>query len=221
MKKPPRLVATCIAALVLATLFVCADLSQLAGEVGNAWIQSRPEMRQMTAAQDASPGAGGAMMRETLALQNTMRPFLIVISSVDLLVGFVLIAGAAMTLALSRVGRTVFAGALLVALGWDLVGLVVKLFVQWKTQQLMQRFMSEMATDMPPPSGGGPDVGSMMSTWIGASLAIGVVCAGGWVAIKVAFYVSSLLYLRRPEVHALFALSDEHGAARAAGMPRG
>jgi len=85
----------------------------------------------------------------------------------------------------------------------------------------MRRFMSQAMTEMPAPSGGGPDIGSMMNTWMGASAAITLVCAGGWLAIKVAYYVSSLLYLRRSEVRELFARTDEHGAARAAGMPRG
>lgn len=223
MKKPPRLVATCIAALVLATLFVCSDLSQLGGQIGSAWLQSRPEMQPITTGPSAGPGADSAatMMHETLALQNAMRPFLVVIASLDLLVSFFLIAGAAMTLALSPAGRRIFSAVLVGAIVWDTVGVVVKLFFQWKSQQLMQRFMSDAMADMADPSSGGAGFGSMMNTWMGASAAIGFACAGGWLAVKVAFYVSSLSYLRKPEVTTLFARTDEHGAARAAGMPRG
>ena len=222
MKKPPRLVATCIVALVLATLFVCSDLSQLGSQLWTAWAQTQ-QMGAFANMPADAPGARGAesMMRETMALQTAMRPVLVALSSIDLLIAFLMIGSAAMTLALSPTGKRLFMGVLLAAMAWDTAGVLVNQYVAWKAKQLMQHYMSQMMSDVPPASGGGPDIGSMMSTWMGASTAIGLVCAGGWLALKISFYVSSVIYLRRAETAALFARTDEHGAARAAGMPRG
>jgi len=220
-KRPAPLVAVCIIGLVLATLFVCDDLLQVAGQVGTAWMMGRPEMQQLQHGPPGIPGADAAesATRQTLDLQNSLRPILLVLYSLDFVVSALLIAGAAMTLSLSPIGRRVLMGALVASLGVNVLSTLVRVYVQWRTTQITQQMFSAASSQMPSPAGGGPPIGGVLQTWLGATTAVTLACIGIWLALKASYYLGTLVYLHRQR--ALFAHGDQHQMARSGGMPRG
>ena len=208
-KRPGWLTAMCVISIVLGSLGIIGGLS---GVVGLA-MQSRT---QQINSMFMPPGPAGGPQAKMKELQEEMQqaiqpvikrwnPFSYVLILFRLVQGGMLVAGGIMTIGLKPTGRSLLTAVLLVSIPIDLAQAALQAVIQHQTMAVVGSFMPRMMEASAPPGKPLPAGVSNMTTTMMNVAAIGmIVFTVVWVGVKIGFYISSALYLRRPAIVSLF-----------------
>jgi hypothetical protein len=205
-KRPGLLTAVCIISIVLAAMGIMISLSSAVSmgigvERIQRWTQSftppnpNPRMQEL---QDQ-------MQQEIMAATQSWQVFNWIMLAGLLLLAVSLLIGAIQTLGLKALGRRLLMGVFVALVVLDVLRAIAAMSIQLKTQRAMRTYMPQLMESAAPPGQPiPPQLGRMMSAMTGAAVVFGIVIAVFWVALKIAFYLFGLLYLRRPAIRSLF-----------------
>jgi hypothetical protein len=197
---PTGLKAVCIIAIVLGglgTLFSCGGAASLA--IG-------PSIRAAfgTPAQPGIDQESARMQRELqaemAAIGQEYLPFTIASVILHLFSGLALLCGGILALKLSATGRSILLVGCVLAILYELVDGVLNVVIQLRTVPLAQKMMDQVLqqggqAELP------PAFGQFMLVIMFVTLGISLVT----VVVKIAFYVMSVVYLKKPHIVAYFA----------------
>ena len=197
---PTGLKAICIIAIVLGglgTLFSCGGVASLA--IGPSMqaafnMPAQPGMDQEAARMQQE------LQAEMAAIGQEYLPFTITSVILHLLSGLALLCGGILALKLSARGRSILLVGCVVAILYELVHGVLSVVVQLRTVPIAQKIMDQALlqggqAELP------PAFGKFMLVIMFVTLGISLVT----VLVKIAFYVISVVYLKKPHIVAHFA----------------
>jgi len=202
-RKPTALKVVCVTAIVLGSLLSCTGLLGVGGLAMQGVMANQQE--RALAELEGDPAQGGflAFNQQLQDLQRRWLPVSATLAFGHIVIAVALIVGGALTLALKPGGRSLLMTTLGLGAVFELARTGFESYLAVQTQEVMQRMTLAAGPD--PGSGGSPpgmpDVGMFMAVGMGVSLAM----AGCWGLLKIAFYLWSLFYLRKPGTRDLFA----------------
>jgi hypothetical protein len=197
---PTGLKAVCIIAIVLGglgTLFSCGGAASLV--IGQS-LQAAFNMPVPQGVDPEEMRVQQELQAQLAAIDREHLPFMIAAVILHLISGLVLLFGGIFTLKLSATGRSILLAGCVLAILYELVGGVVNMMVQIQKVPVAQKFMDQ-ALQPGAPAGLPPAFGQFMLAFMFAMLAISLIT----VLIKLAFYVVSIVYLKKPHIAACFA----------------
>ncbi|MCA9202462.1 MAG: hypothetical protein KDA59_05440 [Planctomycetales bacterium] len=118
------------------------------------------------------------------------------------LVAGLLLTGGVMSLMKKPFGRTLLVATFLLAILFELCRSYLTGVQMMETYEIMNEYMGQMAGAMPGPAP--PGMGQMMTTMSKVIVIFQAVVAGIWLLVKLVFYATSYVYLRRPDIRQHF-----------------
>ena len=140
-----------------------------------------------------------AMQRETTALTRRFTPANIALSIFNALSSAALLLGGALLFSFKPIGRTLAlygAGALAVV---DTAQLAVSGWMQYEMSHVLARAMGNL-----PQGASAAQTEQMMKMIVGGSTILAIGLGAIWLLIKLGFYGTTFVYLRRSEIRELF-----------------
>jgi len=204
--RPTSVTVIAIVAIVLGSLSTCCGLYAGFGLVMTDRLQAvSDQMAQVGQPEgSASVRAQREMQAELVTFQAGWAPFTGSFVVIQLLVALLSILGGALALSAKPIGRSMLIGAFGLGTVFELGRSVVETLMQFQVIAITQRYMSQIVAasqnGRPLPPGFGQTMGAVMG---GASIA-GIVFMLLWALIKIGYYVSSIVLLRREEVRRFF-----------------
>jgi hypothetical protein len=201
--RPAGLTAITIIGLMLGFLGVCGGSTSLVSLGAQDSIQqfSREVIEVSSQGDETLYRQQMEMQERTEALSASWKPALLACQTLNLLASFVLVAGCVMVLQWKRSGLRVLAAAVIASLVVDAGTGVVTMLYQLDFLALMEEHTAMMTAGDPALAG----AERTMRAATAAGATISLLFALGWVVVKLAYYVVSLLYVRKPNVRELFA----------------
>lgn len=187
-ERPGILTAIAIIGIILGSLGVLAALLGAAGLMVQGQITT-----ELSAA-----GAGGPELdyaRQIAEVSLAYRVPTLVGALANLVVSALLIVGGAMLLARKPVAVGLMTGTIVAAIVVDLYSAALGAYVQTKIAPIQQEMTRALAAEMP--AGADPAIMDSMvtaATWAGLAMAV------LWLLCKLAYYIVSLVALKRPAV---------------------
>lgn len=205
-QRPGQLTAIAILAIVLGILGSCGGLWGIGGALLQGSLQQAQEGWMESSGMPAEQLEAQRAMQERIEeIQRKWLPFTVTHQSLNLLASALLLAAGVMLLRTNARAPGVFLGAVGANVFVDLAGGILGVVVQQDTQEVMQQMMADIAAGSPE----APGADRMFEGVMQASAWLGVCMAGGWLLLKVAYYVWGVVYLRKPEVKRLFAGEEQ------------
>lgn len=212
-KRPGGVLVILVVGFLLGGLGTCGGAFSIFSQIAQDQMQefSREMAAVSSAGNDAIYEQQMQLQERVEELTASWRPALIVQQILNLLASAALFAGCILLVRWSPSGPTVFLAAALASIVIDTTGSVMALWIQHATSALMQDYMAGItAADPNMPAGMERTMGAAMSAGAGVGICFGV----GWLVAKLAFYVGGVVYLRKPEVRALFSPAAASGLQR-------
>jgi hypothetical protein len=196
---PTGLKAVCIIAIILG---VGGLFASCLAAVNLAVGPSLQSAFQVPGAENDEQGIVRAqqdMQRQILAASQPFRPGLIVSVLLHVAAALALLFGGILTLKVSATGRLTLLSGCLVAIGYEVLQAVLNVLIQFRTIPLVQDFMERA---MPPggPTNLPPAIGKAMVV----GMFVGLAFALALTLVKIAFYVFSIVYLKKSPIAARF-----------------
>jgi len=204
--RPTSVTVIAIVAIVLGSLSTCCGLYAGFGLVMTDRLQAMSDQMAQVGQPEgsASVRAQREMQAELVTFQAGWAPFTGSFVVIQLLVALLCILGGALALSAKPIGRSMLMGAFGLGTVFELGRSVVETLMQFQVIAITQRYMTQIVAasqnGRPLPPGFGQTMGAVMG---GASIA-GIVFMLLWALIKIGYYVSSLVLLRREEVRRYF-----------------
>jgi len=204
--RPTSVTVIAIVAIVLGSLSTCCGLYAGFGLVMTDRLQAMSDQMAQVGQPEgsASVRAQREMQAELVTFQAGWAPFTGSFVVIQLLVALLSILGGALALSAKPIGRSMLMGAFGLGTVFELGRSVVETLMQFQVIAITQRYMTQIVAasqnGRPLPAGFGQTMGAVMG---GASIA-GIVFMLLWALIKIGYYVSSLVLLRREEVRRFF-----------------
>ena len=204
--RPTSVTVIAIVAIVLGSLSTCCGLYAGFGLVMTDRLQAMSDQMAQVGQPEgsASVRAQREMQAELFTFQAGWAPFTGSFVVIQLLVALLSILGGALALSAKPIGRSMLMGAFGLGTVFELGRSVVETLMQFQVIAITQRYMTQIVAasqnGRPLPAGFGQTMGAVMG---GASIA-GIVFMLLWALIKIGYYVSSLVLLRREEVRRFF-----------------
>lgn len=198
--RPGALTAIAIIAISLGTLGACGGVFGIGGLLIQGPLEeSQRRMLEGSGVPTEQLEAQRAAQEHMTAVQREWMPFSLTHASLNVIASALLLVAGIMLFRTSRSAPTIFLAAVALNLLVDVGGGVLGILVQ----QDMQEAMAMMMTSAAPP-GADPQFERMFEGIVRASAWTGVCFAVVWMLAKLGYYVWGVLYLRRPQVRALF-----------------
>lgn len=202
-KRPAALTAIAIVGIVLGSLGTCGGLlgtgSLLLQDQMQAFSQ---QMAEMSSANDHIYQQQMAMQEQLRGLADAWLPALIALQIVNLLGSIALLVGGIALVRWKPSGPRLFAGAALAGLAIDAGAGAITILYQLEVNAIMQDYLTGLVSD-PMLAGAEQSMNAIGQASSQASMFFGA----AWIAVKLGFYVFSIIRLRKPDVRALFAPS--------------
>jgi hypothetical protein len=192
------LTAIAVIAIVLGLLGACGGVMGIGGLLVQGTLGDT--QRRMLEASGAPPEhveAQLAMQDQVNEIQQEWMPFTGTHQALNLIASSLLLAAGILLLRTSRTAPPLFVAAVAANVFVDIGGAVIGVLVQMDMQSVMQNMFSGAAM-------GDPQMDRMFDGIMKASGWTGVCFAAVWVALKLGYYLWGVIYLRKPEVRALF-----------------
>jgi hypothetical protein len=141
------------------------------------------------------------------AVTRKWMPFTVTHQALNLLLSLALVGACILLLLWSPKAPLVFFVAVLGNLVVDVLGAVLGALVQRDSMDAMKQMVMSPAMTGP---GASPEAARIMEGVLGASAWMGVCVAGVLVLVKLTYYASGALYLRKPETMRLFTPAPPH-----------
>ena len=184
-QRPAGLWIVSIGALILGLLGCCVSLWGIAGLAMNeAAMNAANQMQQM--GNEPDPFA------ESIRMQRELLPVHIAMTTLQVLVAVALLVGGSLLLAWKTFAPKVMAVICIVAAGLEVVGLAFGVWSSFRTVEIVK--------DM----GEGAEQAAQMG------MAFGLCFAVVWGGAKLIYFIGSVIYLRRPELRALFGDAESY-----------
>jgi hypothetical protein len=197
-RRPGGLTAVCVLAIILGFLALgsafgttCGVVMNLLGGVGGMF----------------SSGMGGEleeiqvkMYREVAAFSNQFVVIHVLIILLLVVLGTALLVGGFRSMKLIEAGRRTLVAACSAAILFEIVRCGWMLFEQMQTMAIMRTNLSRITDSLA--DGAGP--ARAMQGIMSVSLYAGVVFAVGWLALKLAYFIFAVIYLRKDSVRRIF-----------------
>jgi len=197
---PTGLKAVCIIAIVLGalgTLISCGGAASLA--IGPA-LQSAFNMPAQQGMNPEMVRAQEELQTQMTAIGNEFMPFTIATVVVHLLSGLALLLGGIFTLKLSTTGRAILLTGCVLAILYELINGVLSVVVQLRMMPAVQKFMDQALQ-----RGGQAEMGSAFGRFMLAGMLVTLGISLVAMLVKLAFYVFSVVYLKKSHITAYFA----------------
>ena len=204
--RPTTVTVIAIVAIVLGALSTCCGLYAGFGLVMTDRLQAMSDQMAQVGHREGDPAVRvqREMQAELVTFQAGWAPFTGSFVVVQLLVALLSILGGALALSAKPIGRSILMGAFGFGTVFELGRGVVETFMQFQVMGITQRYMAQIVAasqnGRPMPAGFGETMGAVMG---GASIA-GIVFMLLWALIKIGYYVSGLVLLRREDVRRYF-----------------
>jgi hypothetical protein len=204
-RRPGGLIAICVLAIVLGALGVLKGCAGLLGPLFSTRIQSavagmQPAANQNQGFQDEMKEVNAKALAIKAKYDWVLMPLMVA----KLFVEIALLTGAMMTLGLKPLGRQILLAAFVAATIVEIVQFFPDFLMQRETQALMGEMMPKVMQQAQQGQKGPPGFDQMMSGIFKAMSIVTIIFAVGWLACKVVYYVIGIVYLRKPQVAALF-----------------
>ena len=205
--RPTALTVVAVVAIVLGVLSSCCGLYAGFGLVVSDRMQAASQRLASVGRSADDPAVHDqlVMQAELLAFQRSWAPFTGGAVVLQLFVALLCILGGALALAGKDVGRVMLLGTFVFGTLFELGRGVVEAFMQFQMSDITRRFMAramETAQHGRPPV---PGMGQTMGAVMGGATAAGIVVLLLWALVKVAYYVTGSVMLRREDVRRFFA----------------
>lgn len=199
-KRPNGLLAIAIVAILLGSLGTCGGIFSIGTQLMQSQIRelSRELAAMSSMGNEAILQQQVAMQERVEALSDEWRPAILTHQILNLIASFVLLFGAIGLLRWKPSAPTAFAAAAIASIAVDIGGGIVSILFQQATAAIMQDYAAGLTAATP---GSPRTFGAMMD----ASGSVGMVTGFLWVIVKLGFYSGALVYVRKPDVRALFA----------------
>lgn len=139
-----------------------------------------------------------------MALTESWKTYNGIVLIVSLFVSAALLTGGIMGLQHRESGRRVLATTYAVAMPLKVAQGVASVYIGIVTMQLMQEYMPKMMQAMAPPGRALPPGTDAANSIAQASAMFGVAVGLGWILMQLGFYIVGSIYLRKPDVRAVF-----------------
>jgi hypothetical protein len=202
--RPGQLLAIAVIGIILGSLGGCGGLVGLAGGVMQGrMMEQQVEILERSGMPAEQVDRQRRMVDRMRAVTAEWLPFTATHQVLNIVASVVLLGASVMLLRWSATGPSLFVVAAAANLIVDTGGAFVGALVQRETSEMTREMMREVSAGAgaPPP----PGMGDMMEGFVQASAWMGMCLAGGWVLLKLGFYVWGVVYLRKPEVRARFS----------------
>ena len=196
--RPGALTAIAVIAIVLGLLGACGGVMGVGGLlVQGALGDTQRRMLEQSGAPTEHIEAQLAMQDQVNAIQRKWMPFTGTHQALNLIASSLLLAAGILLLRTHRTGPLLFVAAVAANSFVDIGGAVIGVLVQMDMQSVMQNMFASAGM-------GDPQMDRMFDGIIEASGWTGVCFAAVWVALKLGYYLWGVVYLRRPQVRAIF-----------------
>lgn len=221
MYSPVWLKVVCIVSIVLGALGLLMAAAGLLGQwKAEDWQKSTAKLMQAMQAGGVPPQfkeLQQEMMDQTMVVQRQWRPMNLAISTVHLCVAAALLAGGIQALRLKPSGRKLLLAALCLAIVFEVVRIVPTSIMQWQISKIIEPYMQKLMDAASPPGKALPaaqrkSLQMVMRASMMAGLLIGVLTAAGMAIVKLAFYITGIWLLRRPQFRAMYEPAIEASA---------
>jgi hypothetical protein len=142
------------------------------------------------------------MNRDLYALADRWKPVFLTLLALNGIVSTALLVGGIRALTLAPGHRTLLCGALVSCIAFEVIHGVPIAFYQVESGRVMEEFMNRLQAAQASGGAGAPPVNPV--SFMKAGVYIGVAFALAWVAVKLACYITGILYLRRPDTVTLY-----------------
>jgi len=203
MQRPGGLTAICVIAISLGALGACCNVWGL----GSAAFQDRLHgMNRRMAEAQHDPGMREAQLSMQDEINEYTRAWMPVTTTLafgGLILSILLVAGGALSLNYKSGGRMLLLVVCVAGTFFDVGRNVVEGIFSWRLQQIMARSM-EHTMALAAAEHGGAAPSGMVGAAMGVGGALGFALMAAWVLVKLAYYVTTLVYVRKPEIRALY-----------------
>ena len=201
---PPKLKALSIIAIVLGALGL---LGAFSGAL--AFVAGPEKMQSMAATPGQPPEVAEvqqAMNKALIAISNDWKTYNGLIIAATFFVAGALLAGGIMSHRLREQGRQILQITFLVAIPFEVLQGVASVGIGLATREVMREFMPQMMRATTPAGSPVPEAAmeGMASGITEMAALVGIAFSVGWILMKISFYGVGSLYLRKPDVRALF-----------------
>lgn len=189
-RRPGGVTAICVIAIVLASLGICGAIYQGVALALQSTILAQPpagdELSQMQ----------NEMQRQMIEATRPLTPFQIFLLAANLGASIALLAAAILALSMRPSGRGWLAGASVGCAAVDLLGAGLGLLAAVKSWPVVAEFTRKMAER----GGSMAQAGGVMKFAVAVAIGLQVI----WLMLKLGFYITSVVYLQRPNVRQAF-----------------
>lgn len=200
-KRPGGLLAVAMVGIILGALGVCGGCFSAVAQL------FQDDLQEFNRAMlEAQPNQTQEMLDRQERLQERIEgvtaplmPALVAHQVLNLLASFALLLGSIFLLKWKPNGPKIFFGAVIASLVIEIPGALLGVWVGWQTMDVM----SDYTTGMNDPVLG-PDGERAMGAVMDASTTVGLIVSILWIVLKLGYYAYSAIYVRKPDVRALF-----------------
>lgn len=193
-----------VVSIISIVLGVLGLVGVLSGAV-SFFIGPQTPMRPVAGMTPQQVEVSQAMGQAFLDLHNTWRIYTGIDLVLSLVLAAALIAGGIMGLKFHASGRDILATTFGVAMPLKIVQAVTAAWIGISTMQIINEFMLKMMRPTNAPAGPiATKVEGIASGVMQASAIVGIAVGVGWALLQLGFYIVGLVYLRKPEVRAVF-----------------
>jgi hypothetical protein len=202
-KRPGWLTAICVGAIVLGSLGLLSALGGAATLLMGDFYQ-KTMMRMQTAGQPPAVAKSFQKLQDEMkAVADDWKGVNAGLLFLQFLVAGGLLAGGILTMRLRPNGRNLLLKVFLVAILLDGVRAIPSTLIQIETMAVMERYMSNVAAGSPSGRQTPRKMPPMVKQFMRAGVLIGVGFMMLMLALKMAYYIAGILYLRRPSIRDL------------------
>ncbi len=202
---PTGVKAVCITAIILGgfgTVISCVGAAGMVlGPALNQAIEMRADARLDAGMDERLADAREELQEQMAAISRQYLPFTVASLVVHLLSGLALLLGGILTLRVSATGRLILLTGLVLAAVYEVVHGVLNVVVQMRSAPAVQRFMDQAL----PQGGQAAEFQPAFAQFMLVIMFVTLAVALGATLVKLAFYVWSTVYLKKPHIRAHFA----------------
>ncbi len=204
--RPGWLTTLCVLCIVLGALGLFNSLIGAAGAIGGPFIQKAFQPKAGKGMPDDMQKAQEQFQTEINAVQNKYFWATMPALAFRFVAALLLLIGGIRTLSLMEPGRQLLLIACSIAIVFELMFSILQSIISLDTMTIVNEYVVKMTETMPQ-NANGPDMSRILPTVVRASVIVSMVLAYLISLAKIGLYIFGLVYLRKPQIIALFTNS--------------